>query len=601
VEGAPYGTRGGVSVVHNFPADGHYLFRVSFHHETTGALHGSGQATLHTSTDNPEQIEISVNGERAAVLPIDRWMHVSDPNGVNLRTEPIFVRAGPQRVSAAFIKKFEGPVQDLIRPHDWSIASTSIADAYGMTSLPHLRDLAITGPYDPTGVSETESRRKIFGCRPASPAEELSCAEAIVSRLGSQAYRRPLSPRDLEPLMSLYRVGSEEDGFEVGIRTALEGILASPHFVFRLEEPPPVARSASGDSYPIRDLDLASRLSFFLWGTGPDEELVKIAQEGRLSDPGVLEGQVQRMLADPRSQALATRFAEQWLRLPDLEPMHPDVRIYPDFHDQLKKSMRRETELFFGSLVREDRSALELLTADYTFLDERLARHYGIPGVMGEDFRRVSYPDPMRRGLLGHGSILTLTSHAHRTSPVLRGKWIMEVFLGSPPPPPPPDVPELEEAGEAEEGRLLSVREQMERHRSSPACMSCHVMIDPIGLALENFDATGAFRIKDNGVPVDTSGELYDGTPLESPEDLRRALLNHSTSLLRTFTENLMAYALGRRVEYYDMPAVRKVVRDAKAEDYRMSSFVLGVVRSPAFRMKAAATAEETEMDGGNR
>ena len=600
VEGAPYGTRGGVSVVHNFPADGHYLFRVSFHHETTGALHGSGQATLHTSTDNPEQIEISVNGERAALLPIDRWMHVSDPNGVNLRTEPIFVRAGPQRVSAAFIKKFEGPVQDLIRPHDWSIASTSIADAYGMTSLPHLRDLAITGPYDPTGVSETESRRKIFSCRPASPAEELSCAEAIVSRLGSQAYRRPLSPRDLEPLMSLYRVGAEEDGFEVGIRTALEGILASPHFVFRLEEPL-VARSASGDSYPIRDLDLASRLSFFLWGTGPDEGLVEIAQEGRLSDPGVLEGQVQRMLADPRSQALATRFAEQWLRLPDLEPMHPDVRIYPDFHDQLKKSMRRETELFFGSLVREDRNALELLTADYTFLDERLARHYGIPGVMGEDFRRVSYPDPMRRGVLGHGSILTLTSHAHRTSPVLRGKWVMEVFLGSPPPPPPPDVPELEEAGEAEEGRLLSVREQMERHRSSPACMSCHVMIDPIGLALENFDATGAFRIKDNGVPVDTSGELYDGTPLESPEDLRRALLNHSTSLLRTFTENLMAYALGRRVEYYDMPAVRKVVRDAKAEDYRMSSFVLGVVRSPAFRMKAAATAEETEMDGGNR
>jgi len=601
VEGAPYGTRGGISVNHNFPADGHYLFRVSFHHETTGALHGSGQATLHTSTENPEQIEISVNGERAALLPIDRWMHVSDPNGVNLRTEPVFVRAGPQRISAAFLKKFEGPVQDLIRPHDWSIASTSIADAYGMTSLPHLRDLAITGPYDPTGVSETESRGKIFSCRPASPAEEAPCAESIVSRLGAQAYRRPLAPRDLEPLMSLYRVGAEEDGFEAGIRTALEGILASPHFVFRLEKPPAAARSASGDSYPIRDLDLASRLSFFLWGAGPDEELVEIAQEGRLSDPGVLERQVRRMLAAARSRALATRFAEQWLRLPDLEPMHPDVRIYPDFHDQLKKSMQRETELFFGNLVREDRSALELVTADYTFLDERLARHYGIPGVTGEDFRRVQYPDPMRRGLLGHGSILTLTSHAHRTSPVLRGKWVMEVFLGSPPPPPPPDVPELEEAGEAEAGRLLSVREQMERHRSSPACQSCHVMIDPIGLALENFDATGGFRIKDNGVPVDTSGELYDGTPLESPEDLRQALLNHSTSFLRTFTENLMAYALGRRVEYYDMPAVRKIVREAKADDYRMSAFVLGVVRSPAFRMKAVATAEETEMDGGNR
>jgi hypothetical protein len=599
VEGAPYGTRGGVSVVHNFPADGHYLFRVSFHHETTGALHGSGQATLHTSAENPEQIEISIDGERAALLPIDRWMHVSDPNGVNLRTEPVFVRAGARRVSAAFLKQFDGPVQDLIRPHDWSIASTSIADAYGMTSLPHLRDLAITGPYDPTGVSETASRSRIFTCRPQSKDEETACAESIVKRLGSQAYRRPLSVRDLDPLMSLYRSGAEDGGFESGIQTALEGILASPHFVFRLEEPQPSSKSA--DTYPIADLDLASRLSFFLWSTGPDDELVKVAEEGRLSDPRVFEEQVRRMLGDPRSRSLATRFAEQWLRLPDLEPMHPDVRMYPDFHDQLKKSMRRETELFFENLVREDRSALELLTADYTFLDERLARHYRIPGVVGTDFRKVSYPDATRRGILGHGSILTLTSHAHRTSPVLRGKWVMEVFLGNPPPPPPPDVPELEESGEAEEGRLLSVREQMERHRANPACQSCHVMIDPIGLALENFDATGAWRIKDNGVPVDTSGELYDGTPLESPEDLRAALLNHQTSFLRTFTENLMAYALGRRVEYFDMPAIRAIVRDAKADGNSLSSFVLGIARSEAFRMKAAATAEETEMYGGYR
>jgi hypothetical protein len=281
--------------------------------------------------------------------------------------------------------------------------------------------------------------------------------------------------------------------------------------------------------------------------------------------------------------------------------MHPDVRMYPDFHDQLKKSMRRETELFFENLVREDRSVLELLTADYTFLDERLARHYRVPGVVGTEFRRVSYPDPARRGILGHGSVLTLTSHAHRTSPVLRGKWVMEVFLGNPPPPPPPDVPELEESAEAEEGRLLSVREQMERHRASPACQSCHVLIDPIGLALENFDATGAWRIRDNGVEVDTSGELYDGTKLESPEDLREALLNHSTSFLRTFTENLMAYALGRRVEYFDMPAVRAIVSGAKADNYRMSSFVLGIARSDAFRMKSAATAEETEMHGGSR
>jgi hypothetical protein len=597
VEGAPYGTRGGVSVVHNFPADGDYLFRVSFHHETTGALHGSGQATLYTSQDNPEQIEISINGERAALLDIDRWMHVSDPNGVNLRTEPIFVRAGAQRVSAAFIRKFEGPVQDLIRPHDWSIASTSIADAYGMTSLPHLRDLAITGPYHPTGVSETASRTKIFSCRPTSPEEELACASEIVARLGAQAYRRPLTSHDRDALMSLYRVGAEQNGFESGVRTALEGILASPHFVFRLEEPGRQA-GAGGAPYAIADVDLASRLSFFLWGAGPDEGLVHLAQESRLSEPAVLDEQVRRMLRDPRSKALATRFAAQWLRLQDLEPMHPDVRVYPDFHEGLKSSMRRETELFFANLVSQDRSVLELLTADYSFLDERLARHYGIPGVTGDDFRRVPYPDDHRRGLLGQGSILTLTSHAHRTSPVLRGKWVMEVLLGTPPPPPPPDVPELEESGEADAGRLLSVREQMERHRANPACQSCHRMIDPIGLALENFDATGGWRIKDNGVPVDTSGELYDGTPLQSPVDLREALLRRSTSLLRTFTENLMAYALGRRVDYYDMPAVRTIERGAEADDYRFSSFVLGVVRSPAFRMKAAAPAVETEAHG---
>jgi hypothetical protein len=591
VEGAPYGTRGGISVVQNFPADGQYVFRVSFHHETTGALHGSAPAALHTATD-PEQIEISVNGERLALLDIDRWMHVSDPNGVNLRTEPLFVRAGPQRVSAAFIRKFEGPVQDLIAPHDWSIASTSIADAYGMTALPHVRDLAITGPYDPSGVSETPSRLKIFTCRPASPEEELACAEAIVSRLGSQAYRRPLSSHDLSALLSLYRVGEKQGGFESGIRTALEGILASPHFVFRFEAPPQDA--PRGQSYPLGDLDLASRLSFFLWGSGPDAELITLAQGGRLGEPPVLEKQVRRLLADSRSEALSTRFAAQWLRLADLEPLHPDVRTYPNFHEQLKDSMRRETTLFFESLVREDRSVLELITADYTYLDERLAKHYGIPGVTGTEFRRVAYPDSRRRGLLGQASILTLTSHASRTSPVLRGKWVMEVLLGSPPPPPPPDVPELEASGEAEEGRLLSVREQMEKHRSNPACQSCHRVIDPIGLALENFDATGAWRIRDNGVPIDSSGELYDGTPLQSPADLRQALLSRSTSLIRNFTENLMAYALGRRLDYHDMPAVRTIEREAAANGNRMSAFILGVVNSPGFRMKAAAV-EKTE------
>ena len=592
VEGAPYGTRGGTSVIHNFPADGEYRFRVSFHHETTGALHGSGRSALHT-VDELEQIEISINGERKALITIDRWMHTSDPDGMDLRTEPIFVQSGPQRVSAAFINKVEGPLQDLMSPHDWSIASTSIADAYGFTSVPHLRDLAITGPYNPTGVSETPSRRKIFSCRPESPDDASACAEVIVARLGARAYRRPLVDNDLAALMALYEVGAEDGGFEYGVRTALEGMLASPHFVFRFEEPPETSTSAG--AYRVADVDLASRLSYFLWGTPPDEELMRVAREGRLSETNALTQQTRRMLADPRSFALSTRFAAQWLRLSDLEKMHPNVRTYPDYHDQLKRSMYRETELFFDSLVREDRSVLELLSADYTFLDERLAKHYGIENVLGNEFRRVSYPDEDRRGILGHGSVLTLTSHASRTSPVLRGKWIMEVLLGSPPPPPPPNVPELEETGDAEGGRLLSVREQMEKHRASPACNSCHRMIDPPGLALENFDATGAWRIKDRGVPVDVSGELYDGTPLTGPKDLRAALLNRQTSFVRTFTENLMAYALGRRVEYYDMPSIRSIERAANENGQRMSSYIVGVVTSPAFRVKSAAFEAETE------
>ena len=598
VDGAPYGTRGGISVVHNFPADGQYAFRVSFHHETTGALHGSGRADLH-SAEELEEIEISVNGERVALLPIDRWMHVSDPDGVNLRTEPVFIPAGPQRISAAFIRSVEGPVQDLISPHDWSIASTSIADSYGFTSLPHLRDLAITGPYHPNGVSETPSRQRIFTCRPANLDDARACAESIVSRLGTHAYRRPLTAENLDALMSLYDEAAAKDGFEEGIRTSLEGILASPHFVFRFEASPKGV-TGTADAYRISDFDLASRLSFFLWGTGPDDVLLARARNGVLSEASNLEAEARRMLADARSDALATRFAAQWLRLPDLDKMHPNVRGYPDFHDQLKASMRRETELFFTNLLREDRSVLELLTPDYTFLDERLADHYGIPDVLGSDFRRVAYPDSTRGGLLGHGSVLTLTSHASRTSPVLRGKWIMEVLLGTPPPPPPPNVPKLEDSGEAEGGRLLSVREQMERHRSSPACNSCHSMIDPLGLALENFDATGAYRIKDNGVPIDASGELYDGTPLTGPSDLRRALSGHSTSFIRTFTENLMAYALGRRIEFYDMPTIRAVERDAAAHGNRMSSFIIGVVESPAFRMKAVVADDDAATTAEN-
>jgi hypothetical protein len=585
VEGAPYGTRGGLSVVHTFPADGQYRFRVSFYHETTGALYGNGRAALH-SAEAPEQVEISIDGARAALLDVDRWMSTSDPDGVNLHTEPVAITAGPHRVSAAFIRRLEGPEQDLISPLGWTLASTSIADAYGFTTLPHLRDMAITGPLTTTGVSETPSRQKIFTCHPATEPQQVVCARAIISRLAAHAFRRPVAERDVNALMLLYRKGAAEAGFESGVRTALEGILASPRFVFRLEERP--ADSPAGRAYAISDLDLASRLSFFLWATGPDAELLRVAEEGRLSAPATLEQQVRRLLADPRSAVLGERFAAQWLRLQDLDKINPDVRIYPDFDGQLKASMLRETELFFAHMVREDRPILDLFSADYTFVDERLARHYRIPNVIGNQFRKVSYPDNRRRGLLGHGSILTLTSHADRTSPVLRGKWVLEVLLGTPPPPPPPNVPDLEATPEAEDGRLLTVRERLEQHRASPACASCHRMIDPLGLALDTFDVTGAWRIKDNGMPVDAASTLYDGTPLAGPGDLRQALLKRSPVLVQTFTENLMTYALGRRLGHADMPAVRSIVRQAAADGNRLSAFVIAIVKNPAFRMKSA-------------
>jgi mono/diheme cytochrome c family protein len=586
VEGAPYGTRGGISVVHTFPADGEYRFRVSFYHETTGALYGNGRAALHTA-DAPEQIEVSVDGRRVALLDLDRWMHISDPDGVNLRTEPISVTAGPHRISAAFIRRLEGPEQDLISPLDWSLASTSIADAYGFTTMPHLRDLAITGPLTATGVSDTPSRRKIFSCQPKSEPQQVVCAREILVRLAEQAFRRPIDEAEASGLLSLYRKEAAQSGFEAGVRTALEAILASPRFVFRFEERPATARA--GEPYALSDLDLASRLSFFLWATGPDAPLLRDAARGQLSTR--LEHHVQRMLADPRADLLALRFGAQWLRLQDLDAIHPDVRLHPDFDEQLKQAMRRETELFIRDVIRRDAPVLDLFTADYTFVDERLATHYRIPGVRGTEFRKVQYPDHRRRGLLGHGSILTLTSHADRTSPVLRGKWVLEVLLGTPPPPPPPDVPDLEATADAEDGRFRTVRERLEQHRANAACTSCHRMIDPIGLALENFDVTGAWRIKDNGMPVDAASTLYDGSPLTGPEDLQRALMKRESALLRTFTENLATYALGRRLDHTDMPLVRRVIREAAANQHRLSAYVLAIVKSPAFRMKIADVA----------
>jgi hypothetical protein len=363
-------------------------------------------------------------------------------------------------------------------------------------------------------------------------------------------------------------------------------MLASPHFIFRVEEPPAVVRA--GASYRIRDVDLASRLSFFLWGAPPDDELIAAAARGALATDAGLEQQARRMLADPRAAGLSTRFASQWLRLQDLDKIHPDPLQYPQFDQTLADAMREETQRFFENIVREDRSVLDLLTADYTFVNERLARHYGIPGVVGPAFRRVPLADENRRGLLGQGSILTMTSVADRTSPVLRGKWVLEVLFGMPPPPPPPNVPPFDDSKGHDGARLLTVRERMEEHRANPACRSCHRVIDPIGLALENFDVTGAWRIRDNGSPVDASGQLYDGTRLDGPVALRRALMAHKDVVLSTFAENLMAYALGRRIEYFDMPSVRAIVRGAASHDDRFSSYVIGIVRSPAFRMSRA-------------
>jgi hypothetical protein len=571
------GTRGGVSVVHTFPANGEYVFAVSLQVTPTGQLYGS-------ATPVDEKIEISVNGERVALMDIDRGMAQSDPNGMEIKTPPIPVHAGPQRVSAVFVKTFDGPVNDNIAPIGHSIADTEIGHQYGITNLPHLADFTIRGPFNPTGVSETPSRKRIFVCRPTSKEEERPCAEKIVSSLGEAAYRRPLAANDVKSLMKFYDEGEKDGGFESGVRTALEAILSSPHFVFRFEEVP-AGKRKPGEKYAISSIDLASRLSFFLWGEPPDSTLIAVAEKGSLNDLATLEAQTKRMLADPRAGALGTRFAAQWLRLQDIDKVHPDVNMYPDYREQLGQDMRHETVAFFNSIVRENKSVLDLFDANYTYINEELAKHYDIPGVVGSEFRRVEYPDSTRRGLLGQGSILTLTSHANRTSPVLRGKWVMEVLLGTPPPPPPPGVPDLEKTGDAKDGRLLTTRERMEMHRANPTCRSCHLFMDPIGLALDNFDVTGQWRIRENGAPLDTHGQLYDGTQLASLSDLQRALLKRPTPLIRTFTQNLMAYALGRRVEYYDQPTVRKIATAAAADNYKMSDFIFGVVKSDAFRM----------------
>ncbi len=585
VDGAPFGTRGGIAVMHTFPADGEYSFRMQLHSIPTGQLFGS--------TVKGELLEVAIDGERAAVLEINPRMSEADPNGMNIVTPKIHVKAGTRRLSAAFVQRFDAVPDDLMPPIDHTLADSQIGSGFGITTLPHLREFAVGGPFKITGISETPSRRKIFTCRPTSAAEEATCANAIIRKLATQAYRGPVTAVDMEGLNKFYAQGRKDADFEAGIRMALQAMLASPRFLFRLEEAPATLRA--GQNYRITDLDLATRLSFFLWGAGPDAELLKVAQRGTLRGPGVLAAQVKRMLADPQAEAIATRFGSQWLRLQDLDKIYPDALLFPYYDYKLGEALKKETELFFDSIVREDRNILDLITADYTFVNDRVAKHYGIPNINGANFRRVTLTDENRRGLLGHGSILALTSVADRTSPVLRGKWIMEVLLASPPPAPPPNVPTLDET-KAEAGDvMLTTRQRMEQHRANPQCTSCHRVIDPLGLALENFDVTGRWRIRDNGNVVDPVGDLYDGTKMTGPNGLRAALLKHQDMFFTSFTESLMTYSLGRRVEPFDMPAIRKIVRDAARDDHRFSAFVLGVVNSRAFQMSRADEVSTTD------
>ncbi len=579
IPGTPIGTRGGTSVLHTFPSDGEYIFEANpFWYYTEEVIGASLPEEL-----QGQQIEFSVDGEPLAVLTIDPDLKES---AVDYKTEPVFVRAGQRRLSAAFIAKFVGPVQDHNRLVEYTIMDTVISVTPEMTGLPHLQSLAVTGPFNPTGVSDNPSRDRVFTCRPATPDENERCASEIISRLTGQAFRRPVTDEDLESLMVFYRQGEQEGGFDEGVRLALQAILAKPEFIFRFERKQ--AGAEPGETYRISDLELASRLSYFLWSSIPDEELVRVATQGNLRDPVVLEQQVERMLADRRSEALATNFAAQWLRLTGLKDKAPESILFSDFTRQLATSMRREIELLFDSIARENRSVLALLTADYTFLDETLARHYGVSDVVGTNFTRVTLTDPARFGLLGKAGIMTMTSFANRTSPVTRGKYVLEVMLGLSPPLPPPSVPPLPE--QVDNARILTVRERMEQHRANPACASCHRIVDPIGMALENFDAVGSWRSRDGGTLIDPTGEMYDGFRLDGPVSLREAVVNRSEAFLGSFTENLLMYGIGRILDERDMPAVRAIAREAGRDGNRFSSFVMGVVESVPFLMRTVGS-----------
>jgi mono/diheme cytochrome c family protein len=581
VDGLPLGTRGGLIVEHLFPADGDYKFNIN---GLAAAGYVRGMEYRHTlivTIDGAKVFQGQIGGEED-IRAIDQQQApaVAAING-RFQNIPLKVTAGPHTVGVTFIARTFAESDEVL---------FSFRPGVGEERIVRVGSLEIQGPFTPAGLSETPSRQRVLVCRPKTAAEELPCATMILSAMARRAFRRPVTVQDLSAPLEFYKRARAEGSFDAGIQGALPAILASPKFLYRAERTP--AGTSPGTVHRITPLDLASRLSFFLLGHPPDDELLRLAEKGALADPKTLDAQVRRLLADPRSTSLVTNFGFQWLKMRGLDEVEPDAIVFPNFDDGLREGFRKEIAMFVESIIREDRSVLDLLTADYTFVNERLALHYGIPNVRGDQFRRVTLADQNRWGLLGKGGVLLSTSYANRTAPVIRGAWILENILGTPPAAPPPDVEAFPENKDGEKAK--TIRAIMEQHRSKPTCNACHGVMDPLGFALENFDAIGEWRSQDRwaGIPIDASGQLIDGTMVSGPVDLRKALVKRSPQFVQTLTERLMTYAMGRSVEYYDMPTVRQIVRDAARDNYRFSSLVMGVVKSAPFQMRKVPQAE---------
>jgi hypothetical protein len=571
VEGLPLGTRGGTLIRHTFPQDGEYEFQIRLARDRNEEIEG---------LNGTYELELLIDGDRKQLFTVSppRDKDYESVDGKLKVRLPVY--AGLHEVGVTFLKKSSALLERKRQPY---------AAAFNMHRHPRLTpaiyQVSINGPYDAQGPGDTPSRRKILIAKPADPSEDAACAEKIFQNLMRRAYRRPITNEDLEKPMAFYRETRETEIFEAGIEAGLSAILVSPQFLMRVEEDPEGIKP--GTAYRIPDLQLASRLSFFLWSSIPDDELLETAIRGELHNPKILAKQTRRMLADPRARSLASNFADQWLYLRNLESLTPDVRLFPDFDDNLRQAFRRETELFFESILQEDRSILDLLKADYTYLNERLAKHYGISGVYGSHFRKVAVtPETHRGGLLRHGSVLAVTSYATRTSPVIRGHWILGNLLGNPPPPPPPNVPTLKEKTIS---ATLSVRERLAEHRANPACASCHDVMDPVGFALENFDAIGRWRDYEDGQPVDASGGFPDGSKFVGADALEDNLLKRPELFVGTFAEKMLTFALGRGIEPYDAPAIRQIIREAGNDDFKFSSAIIAIVNSTPFQMRKSS------------